>query len=65
VIPKTLYLLVVERDTYEPAAEDRPIVFEQYVDGEHASLEAIEKRKLALGNLYGKSYIYKAELFKE
>ena len=62
---KKIYVLVVERDTAKIENGGRPIVFEQYIDGNHASLEAVKKFQARLGDMYGKSKIARLEFIEE
>jgi len=52
-----IYVLVCERDTYTPEEGGRPIVFEQYIDRGHATLDAIKAFQKRLGDKYGKTMI--------
>jgi hypothetical protein len=56
-----LYVLICERDTYKPEDGGRPIVFEQYIDDNCASLESIKGRQKQIGDKYGKTRIAKLE----
>ena len=59
-----LYILICERDTYEPE-DGRPIVFEQYLDKGCASLERIKSFRKLIGDSYGKTWIAKLEFIDE
>lgn len=59
-----IYVLVVERDTYKPEDGGRPIVFEQYIDGDCASLESVKKQRGRLGDKYGKCRIARLEFIE-
>jgi hypothetical protein len=48
-----IYVLACERDTYNPDPDSRPIVFEQYIDGDYASLDSVKRFKERLGDKYG------------
>lgn len=56
---KDIYVLVAERDTYEPQADSHPIVFEQYID--KGSLKNAIAFKERLGDKYGKIRIAKLQ----
>jgi hypothetical protein len=59
-----IYVVVCERDTYREDDGGRPIVFEQYIDGDCASLESAEKHRARLGNKYGKCRIARLEFIE-
>lgn len=52
---KEIYVVVAERDTFEPQPDNRPIVFEQYAD--KASLADAMAHQKRLGNRYGHTRI--------
>lgn len=54
---KDLYVLVCERDIDNE--EGRPIVWEQYIDWDNASLESLRALKMRLGPKYGEKRIAK------
>jgi len=56
---KGIYVIVCERDTYEPQPDSRPIVFEQHTD--NASLEVAKERRDVLSRRYGECRIAKLD----
>lgn len=60
-----IYVLVAERDTRTPDEESRPIVWEQYVDGDSASLESVQAHQDRLGDAYGKTRIARLQFIDE
>lgn len=64
-IDSEIYVLVLERDTYEPQEDSRPIVFEQAIDRGAASLESIKAFQRKIGDRYGKTRIAKLEFIED
>lgn len=60
-----IYVLVCERDTYEPRFDSRAIVMEQSAEQGDASLEAIKARQKYIGDKYGKTRIAKLQFIEE
>ena len=56
-----LYVLICERDVGPGRDDGRPIVFEQYIDNEAASLENVKAFQTRLGDKYGKTRIAKLQ----
>ena len=56
-----VFVVVAERDTYRPDDGGRPIVFEQYIDGDCASLESAKALQERLGDKYGATRIARLE----
>jgi len=56
---ENLYVLVCERDTYDPESDSRAIVLEQFADVGAASLESVKTKQAKLGDRYGKTRIAK------
>jgi|LGVF01.2.fsa_nt_gb chloramphenicol 3-O-phosphotransferase len=54
-MPEGIYVVVAERDTYEPSERSRPIVFEQFAD--KASFRDAKQREGNIGSKYGKTRI--------
>jgi hypothetical protein len=48
------FVVVVEHDG---SKDGRPIVWEQYIDGDHATIEAAKARKRRLSGRYGRARI--------
>ena len=61
---KEIYVLVCERDlpigSY-PDDDPRPLVMEQYIDGDHASLDSAKSFRDRLGGRYGNVWIARLE----
>lgn len=63
-ISQGIYVITTSRDTYASRGpDDRPIVFEQYID--IATLEHAREFKAGLGNKYGKVRIAKLVFIDE
>jgi len=60
-----IYVVVCERDTYEPRTDSRPIVFEQFIDDKSCSLRERKKFVNSLGSKYGKKRIAKLVFIDE
>lgn len=60
-----VYALVCERDTYRKEDGGRPIVFEQYIDGDHASLAKVKAFQKYLKGKYGKTRIARLDFIDE
>lgn len=60
-----IYVLIAERDTYQPEPDSRAIVFEQYLDQGAATLEAMKARQKQMGQTYGKTRIAKLQFIEE
>lgn len=52
-----VYVVVCERDTRIPDDDSRPIVFEQFIDQDSATLESVQIQQVRLGDRYGKTRI--------
>jgi len=59
---KNIFVVVTEKDGVDPS---RPIVFEQYIDGDAASLENAVAFKQRLGDRYGKARIAKLQFIED
>lgn len=67
---RDFYVVVAERDTYDPMQSNGPIIFEQNLGGQHSTLEAARKRAEHLSKSYGLTKVAKLkfvddESFKE
>jgi hypothetical protein len=60
-----IYILAVERDTYEPDETSRSIVFEQNIDNGAGTLEAVKAHQQRLGGRYGKTRIAKLDFIED
>jgi hypothetical protein len=58
-----IYVLVLDKDVSKK--EGRPIVVEQYIDGDNATLEAIKERRESWSKSYGRGRIAKLEFTDE
>lgn len=54
-----IHVLVCERDENESTPRSRPIILEQYIDGDSASLERVKALQDKIGGRYGKTRIAK------
>ena len=60
---RDIYAIVSERDGLN--GDGRPIIWEQFIDGDSASLAEIKKRRTYISTRYGKTWIVKLQFIEE